>query len=409
MRKLLLYAENNPYNIRIRSGDNVSPCGDYMNYYRQYIYQAKDWPVFKWDTPQVTALLLDIRYQQGRLLGNMDSLGFQFRKESILETMIQEVVKSSEIEGEILDIQQVRSSVARRLGLDTAGLPKADREVEGVVDVMFDATSNFEAPLTERRLFDWHASLFPSVHDGLAKIKVGAWRDDKDGPMRVISGPIGREKVHFEAPPAADVKAEMQSFLEWFNTESDLDLVIRAGLAHLWFVTLHPFADGNGRIARAITDMTLARSENTGQRYYSMSAQIRKERNDYYNCLEHTQKGAMDVTVWLVWFLGCLKRAIVNSENILARVIDKAKFWEHVAEIPLNERQIKLINRLLDGFVGKLTSSKWAKIAKCSQDTAYRDIMDLVNKNILVKNPKGGRSTNYSLRRKGNEIRNNPE
>lgn len=368
-----------------------------MTHFPVYIYQQKDWPHFRWDQSQVNELLLKARYHQGLLLGRMKTLGFERRNESNLETLIQDVLKSSEIEGEILDIQQVRSSVARHLGLELAGLPEPNREVEGVVSMLLDATQSFNKPLTAKRLFSWHTDLFPYGNSRLIPIRTGAWRDDKSSPMRVISGPIGRERIHFEAPPAHMLDKEMKQFLVWYNSKESLDLILKAAIAHLWFVTIHPFADGNGRIARAIADMTLARSENNSNRYYSMSAQIRKERKDYYIHLEHTQKDSLDITRWLIWFLNCFMAAVESSEKTLTKVITKTQYWEHIAGTSLNERQIKMINILIDGLSGHLTSSKWAKITKCSQDTAYRDILDLIDKGVLMKNPGEGRSTSYSL------------
>jgi Fic family protein len=327
----------------------------------------------------------------------MEALGFDLRDEAHLHTLTEDVLRSSEIEGEELDRDQVRSSIARRLGLDIAGLVPADRDVEGVVEMMLDATGSFDKPLTEERLFAWHASLFPTARSGMRKIIVGKWRDDRDGPMRVVSGPIGREKVYYEAPPAERLPEEMARFLAWFEQPEDVDPLLTAGLAHLWFVTIHPFDDGNGRIARAITDMVLSRSESSRRRFYSMSAQIRRERTDYYAKLETTQKGDVDVTQWQTWFLGCLLRAIEGAHDTSGSVLEKARFWERFATEPLNERQIAILNRLLDGIEGKLTTSKWAKMANCSQDTAYRDILDLVRRGALQKDPGGGRSTSYSL------------
>lgn len=362
-----------------------------------YIWELKAWPEFRWDEKRLTVPLTRARHEQGRLLGRMDALGFPLQEEATLRTLTQDVLKSSEIEGEKLDPDQVRSSIARRLGMDIGGLKPADRDVEGVVEMMLDATRRFNAPLTADRLFGWQASLFPAGRSLMRKIRVGAWRDDSNGPMEVVSGPHGRERVHFKAPPAVRLNTEMQAFLAWFNRTPDTDPVLKAGLAHLWFVTLHPFEDGNGRIARAVADMALARSENSAQRFYSMSAQISSERNAYYDILEATQKGSMDVTEWLAWFLDCLTRAIAAAQETLGGVLAKARFWERFASEALNERQIKVLNRMLDDFEGKLTSSKWAKLAKCSQDTAYRDILDLLNRGILTKSAAGGRSTNYEL------------
>lgn len=362
-----------------------------------YIWERTEWPALTWDNESLSTLLARVSREQGRLLGRMEALGFKLRSEAHLRTLTEDVVKSSEIEGEKLDTDQVRSSIARRLGLNVGGLVPADRDVEGIVEMMLDATGNYTQPLTVERLFAWHASLFPTGRNGMHKIRVETWRDDSGGPMQVVSGTIGKQKVHFEGPPAVRVPREMKKFLRWFETPGDTDPLLIAGLAHLWFVTIHPFDDGNGRIARAIADMALARSENNPQRFYSMSAQIRHVRNDYYTRLEHTQKGGLDITPWQDWFLNCLLRAIEGVQNTLGAVLEKARFWERFAKEPLNERQIKVLNRLLDGFEGKLTTSKWAKIAKCSQDTAYRDILDLVERDALRKDAGGGRSTSYSL------------
>lgn len=362
-----------------------------------YLWEKPDWPDFIWDEKSLSSLLARVSREQGRLLGKMEALGFELRNEANLRTLTEDVLKSSEIEGENLDRAQVRSSIARRLGIDVGGYSPVDRNVEGVVEMMLDASSNFSKPLNQERLFAWHGSLFPTGRSGMSKIQVGKWRDDSKGPMQVISGPVGREKIHFEAPSAKQISAEMKKFMRWYQQPGDVDPLLVAGLAHLWFVTIHPFEDGNGRIARAIADMTLARSETTGQRFYSMSAQIRLERDAYYDTLERTQKGELDVTQWLDWFLNCLLRAIEGSQGILNTVLNKAIFWERFAKEPLSERQIKVLNRLMDGFEGKLTTSKWAKIAKCSQDTAYRDILDLIERGALQKDSGGGRSTSYSL------------
>lgn len=362
-----------------------------------YIWELPGWPKLQWDQEHLATMLAQTRHEQGRLLGRMEALGFTLREEAVLRTLTQDVLKSSEIEGAKLDPEQVRSSIARRLGMDVAGLKPADRDVEGIVEMMLDATVKFSQPLTKERLFDWHASLFPTGRSGMVKIRVGAWRDDSDGPMQVVSGPIGKEHVHYTAPPAMQLDAEMSAFLKWFENETEMDPVLKAGLAHLWFVTIHPFDDGNGRIARAIADMALARSEQSSQRFYSMSAQIRLERDAYYNTLESAQKGTCDITNWQEWFLDCLTRAIEGAQGTLASVLFKARFWERYATQSLNERQIKVLNRLLDGFEGKLTTSKWAKLTKCSQDTAHRDILDLMKREILMKSPEGGRSTSYNL------------
>jgi Fic family protein len=328
----------------------------------------------------------------------MEALGFQLQQEAVLQTLTADILKTSEIEGEKLDAEQVRSSIARRLGMDIGALKPADRNVEGVVEMMLDATRNYQQPLTVDRMFAWHAALFPTGRSGMSPIIVGAWRDDSTGPMQVVSGPVGRERVHFEAPVAARLEKEMSVFLDWFNKKNgDMDPVLKAALAHLWLVTIHPFADGNGRIARAIADMALARSERSPQRFYSMSAQIRQERNVYYHILEQTQAGTMDITPWMEWFLGCLGRAIEGAHTTLGAILTKARFWESIQGAFINERQRLMLNRLLDGFEGKLTTVKWAKLTKCSHDTALRDIHELVSRGHLIRNPGGGRSTSYSL------------
>ena len=332
---------------------------------------------------------------QGRLMGKMESLGFELRTEAVLETITLDVLKSSEIEGEMLNRAQVRSSIARRLGIDISGLVASDRNVDGIVDLMLDATQQCTKDLTSGRLSDWHSALFPTGRSGMHKITVGDWRKDSNGPMQVVSGVMGKEKVHFQAPDASKLHHEMSAFIDWFNKEEKLDPVIKAGIAHLWFITIHPFDDGNGRIARALADMLLARSDGSPQRFYSMSAQIRFERKGYYDILERTQKGTLDITEWLKWFLNCLLNALNSTDIILAKILYKAEFWNKYASQALNERQKQLLNRLLDGFKGKLTSSKWAKIAKCSADTALRDIQDLIIKGILRKESAGGRSTHY--------------
>lgn len=362
-----------------------------------YIYQRKEWPKMIWDAARLASPLANVRHRQGRLIGRMEGLGFSLRSEAVLQTLTEDVLKSNEIEGEKLDRDQVRSSIARRLGLDVGGLVAVDRHVEGVVEMMLDATGHYADPLTEERLFGWQAALFPTGRSGIARIAVGRWRDVQSDPMQVVSGPIGREKVHYQAPEAQRVPGEMAVFLKWFNAPPPIDPVMVAGLAHFWFVTIHPFEDGNGRMARAIADMALARSENSTQRFYSMSAQIHLERNGYYGVLERTQQGGLDITPWLEWFLGCLDRAIEGTEGSLAGIFVKARFWESHAKKPFTERERLVLNRLFDGFEGKLTSSKWAKLAKCSQDTASRDIGDLLKRGVLVKEPGGGRSTNYAL------------
>ncbi|MFT3936984.1 MAG: Fic family protein [Chitinophagaceae bacterium] len=363
-----------------------------------YIYQLPNWPNFTWKQEQLAVLLATVHNRQGRLLGRMESLGFHLQAEANLQTLTLDVIKSSEIEGEVLDTDQVRSSIARKLGMDIAGLIPADRHVEGVVEMMLNATQQHQQLLSADRLFNWHAALFPTGRSGMHTINVAAWRSNtKDNPMQVVSGAMGKEKIHFQAPDADRVNDEMNRFINWFNEDSSMDVLIKAGVAHLWFVTIHPFDDGNGRIARAIADMQLSRADASVQRFYSMSAQIRKERSAYYDMLESTQKGSMDITLWLTWFLQCLDRALTATDETLSLVMNKAKFWEKHSSTILNKRQQLMLNKLLDGFEGKLNTSKWAKIAKTSQDTALRDIQDLVNKNILVKEESGGRSTNYSL------------
>ncbi len=365
---------------------------------RTYVHQLPDWPRFRLDGAKAAERLAAIRHQQGRLIGHMEGLGFNLRQEAILKTLTDDVLKTTEIEGERLDAEQVRSSIARRLGIDIGALKRADRNVEGIVEMMLDATRNYRQPLTRERLFAWHGSLFPTGRSGLTKINVGTWRPDSTGPMQVVSGAIGHERVHFEAPAAGRLDQEMSVFLKWFNANSRLDPVLKAGLAHLWFVTVHPFDDGNGRIARAIADMQLARSEQSSQRFYSMSAQIRQESKGYYGILERTQQGTLDITPWMDWFLNCLGRAIEGARTALASVLQKARFWESIASISLNDRQRLVVNRLLDGFEGKLTNAKWAKLVKCSPDTALRDIQYLLGHGILVRGPEGGRSTSYTLK-----------
>ena len=363
-----------------------------------YIHERKNWPDFTWDHAAITTLLSDARHTQGRLLGKMEGLGFQLREEATLATLTQDVIKTSEIEGQKLDAQQVRSSIARRMGIEIAALPQVDRNVEGIVEVMLDATRHHQMLLDQDRLFGWHAALFPTGRSGMRKITVGGWRTDATGPMQVVSGAFGREKVHYEAPPHDRLNAEMTRFLAWLNAGPATDPVLTSALAHLWFVTIHPFDDGNGRIARAIADMILARSEKSAQRFYSMSAQIQRERKAYYDILEASQRGDLNITAWLKWYFACLRHAINSSHEILDAVLTKANFWKRHEGVKFNDRQRIFINRLLDGFDGTLTSSKWAKIAKCSPDTALRDITDLMDRNILLKNDAGGRSTGYHLK-----------
>ncbi|NLO70114.1 MAG: Fic family protein [Porphyromonadaceae bacterium] len=366
-----------------------------MNY---YIHQKSDWPDFTWNNDELVILLSEARNLQGRLIGRMESMGFELRDEALLDTLTLDVLKSAEIEGELLNPEQVRSSIAQRLGMKFAGATMSDRNVDGMVEMLIDATQNCYRPVTVERLFDWHAALFPTGRSGIFKITVADWRKDESGPMQVVSGAAGREKVHFQAPAADLIEKEINRFIKWFNEEDSIDLVIKAAIAHLWFVTIHPFQDGNGRITRALTDMLLARSDRSTQRFYSMSAQIRIERNDYYEILEKTQKGDLDITGWIKWFLNCLINALNATDKILTRVLLKADFWNRNSTEIINDRQRKVLNKLLDGFDGKLTSMKWAKIAKCSKDTAIRDINDLISKEILQKKSAGGRSTNYELK-----------
>ena len=363
-----------------------------------YIHEQPEWPNLRWDDVRLLPLLAEIRHRQGRLLGRMEGLGSRLRAEASLTTLTSDVIQSSAIEGERLDAAQVRSSIARRLGLDFGGSVKAGREVEGVVEMMLDATQKYAEPLTAERLFGWHAALFPTGRSGMRRITVGAWRPASAGPMQVVSGPIGRERVHFEAPEAKRLRREVAAFLDWFEKTKQIDPVLKAGIAHFWFVTLHPFEDGNGRISRAIADMALARAEGTPERFYSMSTQIEAEKKQYYLKLEQSQKGGVDITAWLEWFLGCLGRAITGAESGLAVVLKKARTWEHInSRTSVNERQRKVINRLLDGFEGKLSTSKYARLAKCSGDTALRDIKILLDQGILVQEEGGGRSTSYRL------------
>ena len=359
-----------------------------------YIHELEKWPNFTWNQNKLSNLLVELRHQQGRLIGGMKSIGFKACNKTILKNLTQDVVKSSEIEGKILDQSLVRSSIAHHLGMDNAALGIVDRNIDGIVEMTLDATQNFDQPLTKERLFNWHSSLFPTGYSDFRKINVGAWRTSS---VQVVSGQIGKEVVYFEAPQAYLVNYEMDHFLDWFNNNRTIDPVLKAAIAHLWFLTIHPFVDGNGRIGRAIADLMLARSENSSQRFYSLSAQIQKERKNYYSILEQTQKGNLDITSWIEWFFKSFKRAIEDAFSTLNNILQKSQFWEAIAEVSLNQRQKKIVNRMLDGFNGKLTSSKWAKIAKCSQDTAYRDILDLTAKKILRKNPEGGRSTSYSL------------
>ena len=366
-----------------------------------YIYQLKEWPHFKWNKTGIDPLLATLRLKQAWLLGQMSGLGFSLREEANLQVVTLDIVKSSEIEGEILDAGEVRSSVARRLGIDTGGAIAADRHVEGIVEMMLDATANYRQPINDERLFNWHAALFPTGRSGITPIVTGNWRNHPvQQPMQVISGMMGREKVHFQAPDANLVPDEMFAFLQWFNNSDDMDTLLKAAITHLWFVTIHPFDEGNGRIARAITDLQLAKSDQSNLRFYSMSAQIRKERNRYYHMLETTQKGSIDITAWLEWFLQCLGRAMDASKEELAIVMQKAAFWKKHFTLSLNTRQQLMVNKILDGYQGYISSSNWAKITGASTDTAVRDINDLVTKGVLIKGAEGGRSTRYLMSEK---------
>lgn len=363
----------------------------------RYIWQHPEWPTFRWDDRRLIEPLGIARLKQGHLLGSMARLGFEPKLVAQLETLTEDVIKSSEIEGEVLDREAVRSSIARRLGLPDAAVAPPDRRAEGVVQMTLDATENHSAPLTAERLFGWQAAMFPGGYSGMDRVKTGSWRDDADGPMQVRSGPIGKQRVHYEAPPAARIDAEMRAFLDWFNHKPQMDGLLRSALAHLWFVTIHPFEDGNGRIARAIADQALAQSEDTAQRFYSMSSQIRRERAAYYDVLERTQKGDLEITEWLLWFLGCFSRAVEGAQTASAHVLRKADFWTQHAHEDFNERQKLVLNRYLDGFEGKLTAKKWAALSKASIPTAQRDINDLVQRGLLSRNPGGSKNTSYEV------------
>lgn len=368
-------------------------CGDNM-----WIHEYKNWPHFIWSTERLADKLADLRYNQGRLIGKMQNLGFELKQEASLNTLTSDIVKSSAIEGENINPEEVRSSIARRLGINIAGPIPVSRDVDGIVEMMLDATQDFLKPLTEDRLFDWHAALFPTGRSGLHRIEVGNWRTVSSGPMQVVSGPIGHEKVHFEAPNATKLKTEMKRFLKYINTNNNIDPILKAGIAHLWFVTIHPFEDGNGRIGRAIGDMLLARADKTQYRFYSLSAQIESERKHYYSQLEKQQRSSLDITEWLDWFLGCLGRAISNAEITLGNVLFKAQLWEFINKKQINERQRYIINKMLeDNFKGYMNTSMYAKLAKCSNDTALRDILSLKEQDIFLQNPSGGRSTSYRL------------
>lgn len=364
-----------------------------------YIYQRSNWPNFTWDDSQLIQALAQVKYEQGQLLGKMNNLGFDIKEQATLQTLTADIVKSSEIEGETLNQEEVRSSVARHLGMDVAGLLPSDRHIDGFVEVLLDATQHYQKPLTEKRILTWHALLFPGSISRLQLINPGMLRRDSEGPMQVVSGSYGREKIHFQAPPAKQLAQDIKQFIAWFNGKCDSDPLIRAAIAHLWFVTLHPFDDGNGRISRAIGDMALAQAEQSQYRFYSLSTHIRKSRKSYYDILEKTQKGPLNITPWLLWFLDCLQSAIRQSDALLKNTLNKAAFWKKHATTLLNERQVTMLNKLFDDFFGHLTTSKWAKINKCSQDTASRDIQQLVKLDILEKSNAGGRNTHYLLKK----------
>lgn len=362
-----------------------------------YIHQLKNWPKLNWNEQEFISLLSEVRILQGKLMGKVELLGFELKDEANFENLIQDVIQTSEIEGEILNPQLVRSSIATRLGLEYSGLEQSDRHVDGIVELMLDATQNDNKTLTDERLFGWHAALFPTGRSGMHKIEVGNWRS---GDMQVVSGGMGREIVHYEAPKTEQLALEMKQFVDWYNDEQNLESLLKAAVAHLWFITIHPFDDGNGRIARAITDMQLSKSDGVNQRFYSMSTEINKQKKSYYTILERTQKGDLDITEWIIWFLECLKNSILYSNIIVDKVVRKHQFWVKYAGRISNERQQIMLNKLMDNFEGNLNTSKWAKMAKTSPDTALRDITDLINKGILIKADSGGRSTHYILKDK---------
>ena len=364
---------------------------------KKYIWQNSKFPNFTYNKELIIPLLSEVKFKQGLLLGKMQNLGFNDNQYTILNVLAEDVLKSSEIEGVKLNIEQVRSSIAKRLGLDIGGDIFIEHNIQGTVDMMIDATQNYNKPLTEERLFGWQSAMFPSGRSGLYQIKVGAYRDDKNGTMQVVSGPIGHEKVHYEAPPASELKNQMKKFIDYINQDNNTDLVIKAGIVHLWFVILHPFEDGNGRIARALTDMILARSENTSSRFYSMSSQIKNVRKSYYEILELTQKESLDITLWLKWFLENMSLSIDNSETLLNDILFKTNFWNKNKAIIFSKRQTKVLQKMLNNFEGNLTTKKWAKICNCSHDTANRDIIDLINKNILEKHGEA-KATYYKLK-----------
>ena len=363
-----------------------------------WIYEYEQWPTFSWRMDSLAPELVDIRYRHGRLLGQLENLGLKLKREATLRTLTRDVMSSSAIEGVFLNPDEVRSSVANRLGIPTAGFVYVGRDVEGIVEISLDATQGYSKPLTDQRLFDWHAALFPSGFSGMHRIKVGGWRTIESGPMQILSGPIGRETVHFQAPIADNLEREMSDFISWFENHNELDPVVKAGIAHLWFVTIHPFEDGNGRIARAITDMALTRADGMPDRFYSLSTQIASERQEYYRQLERQTRSSPEITGWLEWFVGCFGRAISRSELVLANILFKAKLWDVISQKPVNERQRRIINRMLEeDFVGHMNTSKYAKMSKCSTDTALRDIQELKGRGILIQNPGSGRSTSYRL------------
>lgn len=366
-----------------------------------YIHEKDNWTNFTWNEKLVSKKLAETRNLQGRLLGKMESLGFDQQDEAVLNTLTLEIVKSSEIEGEILNLEQVRSSIAKRLGIELAGAIESERHIDGIVEMMLDATQRYDSPITKERLFGWHSLLFPTGWSNMYKITVADWRKDTTGPMQVISGAMGKEKVHFEAPNSDKIDSEMEKLINWIESENEIDPVLKSAIVHLWFVTIHPFEDGNGRITRAITEMLLARSDKSVKRFYSMSSQIREERKQYYKILEKTQKGTSEITDWILWFLECLKNSFESTSKLLSKILIKAEFWKIHAKTIINERQHKMLNKLLDDFDGKLTTSKWGKICKCSQDTALRDIQNLIEKGILQKEKSGGRSTNYEIKMPG--------
>lgn len=360
----------------------------------KYIYEHHNWPNFTWDEKEIQVILGKVRHLQGKVYGQINALGFSLKEDTMLSVLTLDVIKSSEIEGEILNYEQVRSSIARKLGIEYAGMTHSDRYIEGVVEMMLDATQNYLNPIDNERLYGWHAALFPTGRSGMHKIDTGCYRNEV---MQIVSGPMGKEKIHFQAPPPDQVKVEMSEFLDWFNRDTKLDTVIKSAIAHFWFIIIHPFDDGNGRIARALSDLLLARSDESSQRFYSLSSQILLERKAYYSVLQKVQYKDGDITEWLTWFLNCLYRALKSTEEIIDKVLYKADFWDKHKDTVLNSRQRLMLNKLFDGFVGKLKSSKWAKITKCSPDTALRDIKDLIEKGILKQEKSGGRSTNYEL------------